>query len=172
MAETENNTILIEYKGTFTQSQVNQYMDLIEEKIENIGLMSHISTNFIEQYQNILNYGKSKDVEINHITPEGYIKLQHNDDGSYSVETINTITVADMKKIEEKLAKIKTLSQDEIKKAYKELRRSGKHTHDKGGGIGFYEIAKRCSKIEYNFTPINTDRVEFQFISFVSPKRK
>ena len=159
--------IIIEYEGEFIQSLVNVYMEVIEDKIDNMGLMSNISTNFVEQYQNILNYGKSRDIENNEVTPFGSIVLQQNADGSYSIETKNIVTLADKEKIEPKLIEIQSLDKDGIKKRYRELRRSGKNTHQKGGGIGFYEIAKRCTKVEYSFTQINEDRFEFRFVSYI-----
>ena len=50
---------------------------------------------------------------------------------------------------------------------YRELRRSGKDKHHKGGGIGFYEIVKRTSKIKYSFKQLDKERFEFEFISFL-----
>jgi len=164
--------ILIEYKGEFTQEIANKYMEVIEDKIDNMGVMSNISTNFVEQYQNILNYGKSKNIENQKITPFGSIKLQKNPDNTYSIESLNIISLADKQKIEPKLFEIQSLDKDGIKKRYRELRKSGINTHTKGGGIGMYEIAKRSSKIEHQFTQINEDRFEFRLSSFVSLSRK
>ena len=164
--------ILIEYEGEFTQEIANKYMEVIEDKIENMGVMSNLSTNFIEQYQNILNYGKSKDIKDVEISPFGSITLQKNPDNTYSVESINIVTLADKQKIEPILFEIQSLDKNEIKKRYRELRKSGANTHAKGGGIGMYEIAKRCSKIEYKMTQINEDRFEFKLLSFVSLSRK
>ncbi len=163
---------IIEYEGEFTQESANKYMEIIEDKIENMGLMSNISTNFVEQYQNILNYGKAKEIENTDVSPFGYIQLQQNSDATYSITTLNIVTLSDKQKIEPKLFEIQSLDRDGIRKRYRELRKSGKNTHAKGGGIGFYEIAKRCIKVEYSFTQINEDRFEFKFISFVSSGKK
>jgi len=163
--------ILIEHQGEFTLQLVNQYIEQIEDSIENMGLMSNVSTTFVEQFQNILNYGKSDDMSITEITPYGYIKLQRNPDKTYAIETINTITLADKQKIEPKLYEIKSLDRNGIRKRYRELRKSGQNTHAKGGGIGFYEIAKRCIKIEYEFTQINEDRFKFKFVSYLGKNK-
>ena len=163
-------TIFIEYDGIFTQEFINKSMELIEDKIDNIGLVGNLNTNFAEQAQNILHYGKSEDINNNEITPKGYIKLQKNADGIYSLETKNIITLADKEKIEPKLIEISQLDKNGIRQRYRELRKSGKNTHQKGGGIGFYEIAKRCVKVEYEFTKLNPDRYEFRFVSYVGGK--
>jgi hypothetical protein len=60
---------------------------------------------------------------------------------------------------------------DGIKERYKELRRSGKNTHGKGGGIGFYEIAKRCDKLEFDFNEINSDKYYFHVKTTISNKK-
>jgi hypothetical protein len=64
------------------------------------------------------------------------------------------------------------MSKDEIKKRYKELRRSGKDTHEKGGGIGFYEIAKRCNEVAYEFEAINEDKLYLHIKTQVVKKKK
>ena len=55
------------------------------------------------------------------------------------------------------------MDKSEIKKVYKELRRSGKNMHEKGGGIGFYEIAKVTQYLEFEFQQINEERFYFVF---------
>ncbi len=164
--------IIVEYKGEFTQNLVQKYMEKIEDNIENMGLMSNVSTNFVEQFQNILNYGKSEDKDNNDITPIGSIILRKNSDETYSIESSNIITASDKQKIEPKLFEIESLDRNGLRKRYRELRKSGENTHKKGGGVGFYEIAKRSSKIEYNFIQINEERFEFRFISYISISKK
>ena len=159
--------IIIEYEGEFTQNILNKYIEIIEDKITNIGLMSNISTNFAEQYQNILNYSKSQDIINDNITSFGYISLQKNTDNTFSIKSKNIVCTKSKDKIEPKLIEIQSLNRQDIRKRYRELRKSGANTHAKGGGIGFYEIAKRCKKVEYNFTKINEDRYTFEFISFI-----
>ena len=161
-----NPKIIIEHKGEFTQELVNKYIETIEDKIENMGMMSNISTNFVEQWQNILNY--AKDAQSKKLKPYGSILLQQNPDATYSIESKNIVSLSDKEKMEPKLVEIQSFDRNAIRKRYRELRRSGENTHSKGGGIGFYEIAKRSSKIEYIFTQINEDHFEFTFRSFIT----
>ena len=157
--------IFIEFEGIFLQKDVNLYMETIEDKIENIGLMSNVSTVFIEQYQNILNYAKSRDKDNQDTTSLGYIKLQKDPDNSYCIVTKNIVSLEDKQRIEPELFEISSLDKAGIKKRYRELRKSGENTHKKGGGVGFYEIAKRCKDLQYNFQQINEERFEFELIS-------
>ena len=87
--------------------------------------------------------------------------VSRDNNGNYFIDSRNIISREDKDKIEPKLIEIDSLDLDGIKKRYKELRRSGKNTHGKGGGIGFYEIAKRCDKIEYDFKEINENKFYF-----------
>ncbi len=159
--------ILLEYEGEITQKLINKYIEYIEDKIDNIGLVGNINTNFAEQTQNILHYAKSPDINNNEIVPNGYIILQKHPDGTYSLETKNIITLKDKQRIEPTLFEIQSLDKNGIRNRYRELRKSGKNTHNKGGGIGFYEIAKRSLEIKYEFKQINSGRIEFKFISLV-----
>ena len=56
---------------------------------------------------------------------------------------------------------IQPLNQDELKTLYRELRKSGKGKHEKGAGIGFIEIARRSSSIEYEFSKIDENNHYF-----------
>ncbi|MBD3841212.1 MAG: GAF domain-containing protein [Campylobacterales bacterium] len=157
-----NNKIktVLEYSGVFTQKLLVQFSDAIEEKIENIGVISNILTLLSEQFQNVMNYSKSENPQENTITSIGYICVQESV-SQYKITTKNIISNFDKEKIETKLLEIQTLDREGIRKRYKELRKSGAHTHDKGGGIGFYEIAKRTNDIKYKFHKLNDDRYEF-----------
>ena len=164
-------TILVEYRGEFTQEKMTQCMDKLEDTIDNIGVFGNISTIFAEQYQNILKYSKSKDEDIESIVPYGYIQVQRNKQGVYEVNSSNILSLEDKQKIEPKLMEIDSLDRNGIRKRYRELRKSGANTHQKGGGIGFYEIAKRCSSLEYEFKPLSKTRFEFKLRSILSNKK-
>ena len=78
----------------------------------------------------------------------------------------------DQEKIEPKLIEIQGFDKAEIKKRYRELRKSGQNTHEKGGGIGMYEIAKVSDSIEYEFVALNEDKYRFVIKSYVKSKKR
>ena len=84
-------------------------------------------------------------------------------DDVYYIRSKNILSIEDKNKIEPKLIEIQSLNKAEIKKRYKELRRSGENTHKQGGGIGFYEIAKFATSIEFEFENINDEKFYFEF---------
>jgi hypothetical protein len=83
----------------------------------------------------------------------------------------DTLLFDDKEKIEPKLLEIQSLDKDGIKQRYKELRRSGANTHGQGGGIGFYEIAKRCDSIEHEFKQINENKFYFHLMTTITTQK-
>lgn len=149
---------IINADGKIEQSDVGKFVTQIENKVSNLTLMANISTVVIEMCQNIMNYSKSKDLLDDTIDPTGSIVVEKDQHNSYHITSSNIVSLADKEKIEPKLIEIESLDKAGIKKRYKELRRSGKNTHEKGGGIGTYEIAKISDSVSYNFEQINEDR--------------
>ncbi len=163
---------ILSYEGIITQNVVASSIDNIENKISNIGMMGKISTLTIELLQNMMNYSKDDKVGTREIVPAGFIHILQTDENSYESISKNIISLEDKEKIEPKLLEILSLDTVGLKKRYRELRKSGQNTHEKGGGIGFYEIAKLCTSIEYNFTAINEDKYTFTMKSIVKTKEK
>ena len=168
----ETPDIILEYEGILTQGIITHSIDVIESNIENMGMTGKISTLAIELLQNMMNYSKSHDLNCKDIKPAGFIKITKDKDDIYSVQSRNIVSLEDKEKIEPKLIEIQSLDASGIKKRYRELRKSGENTHDKGGGIGFYEIAKLTTSIEYKFRIINEEKYNFEFKAIVQSRRK
>ena len=161
---------IVKYEGIVTQNVIASAMDNIESKIENIGLMGTISTITIEYCQNMMNYSKNEDVGSRQIVPAGTIDVKYINDNYYEISATNVVSKDDKNKIEPKLIEIQGLDKKGIKTRYRELRKSGKNTHEKGGGIGMYEIAKVSDSIEYDFNLINEDKYYFTMKSIIKTK--
>jgi len=161
----EDGIVFLTYGGFLTQSLIVGMTDALEKEAQNSDLSMKIAHNiftiFIELAQNMMNY--SKQVEKEGFDPKGLILVGKNKNGNYYVLSQNILDKEDKEKIEPKLNQIKHASKEEIKKLYREARKSGKNTHEKGGGIGFYEIAKRCIDILYDFKEVEKDKYYFKF---------
>jgi len=160
---------ILEYEGIITQAIISHYIDIIEHSIDDIAVISKLSTLVIELTQNMMKYSKSSHENDKNIVPMGYIKITKIVE-NYLIEAKNIISIDDKNKVEKILEEIKSLDEKGLKKRYRELRRSGINTHEKGGGIGFYEIAKISSHINYYFDEINKDK--YYFIMQITLKRK
>ena len=163
----EDGIVFLTYGGFITQSLIVGMTEALEQESESAELSMKQSTNiftiFIELAQNMMNYSKRCVVDNEDFNPKGIIIVGKTPQESYYIMSQNIISNEDKEKIEPKLQQIAKSSLDEIKKLYKEARKSGKDTHGKGGGIGFYEIAKRSEKIEYEFEKLNENRFYFRF---------
>lgn len=166
--------VFLTYGGFLSQSIISGMTEALEKEAEHNNLQMNISTNiftvFIELAQNMMNYSKTHEEECNEVRSSGLILVGKSSEDHYYIQSQNIVSSIDKDKIEPKLMEIKTLDRDGIKKRYKELRRSGKDTHSKGGGIGFYEIAKRSNSIEYAFEKINENKFYFKFKSIIELK--
>lgn len=163
---------IIDYTGELTQKVIGICMDNIENNISHMVTMANISTIVIEMCQNMINYSKTNKSQCRDIEPTGAINVEKDNNGIYYITGTNIVSIEDKEKIEPKVIEIKSLDNAGIKKRYKELRRSGKNTHEKGGGIGTYEIAKICDTIDYTFENINDDKYYFTLKCKVKSKAK
>lgn len=161
----DDGIIFLSYGGFLSQALISSMTEALEKEAEasdvSMGISSNIFTIFIELSQNMMNYSKSSELNNNNIEPGGLIVVSKDNEGNYYINSQNIISDDDKAIMEPKLLEVTTLNRDDIKKRYKELRRSGKNSHEKGGGIGFYEIAKRCNEIDYTFTKINENKFYF-----------
>ena len=162
----KDGIVFISYGGILTQSLISAMTEALEKEADQnnigLGISSNIFTVFIELSQNMMNYSKSSNESCRDIVPGGLIVVSKSEDRkSYFIDSQNIISIDDRDKIEPKLKEILTLDKDGLKQRYKELRRSGRDKHQKGGGIGLYEIAKRCDSISYEFNKINEDKYYF-----------
>lgn len=172
----EDGIVFLTYAGFLSQTLIAGMTDALEREAEHGRLGMTESTNvftiFIEMAQNIMNYAKSQHSDGSLHKPEGLIVVgKSDDDRCYYVQSQNTISEQDKERIKTKLDEIITMDTDALKKRYRELRKSGRDSHEKGGGIGFYEIAKRCRNIEYAFLPAGVGRFAFQFKAVISVKK-
>jgi hypothetical protein len=173
----KDGIVFLMYGGFLTQTLISCFADSLEkEAAENdvgIGDSSNILTIFIELAQNILNYGKSSELSSSQTKAEGLIlvgRLALEAQQQYYIISQNIVAISDKEKISPKLDEIQSLDKEGLKKRYRELRKSGENAHEKGGGLGFYEIAKKCDSIEYEFTPLNEEKFTFKFTAFVNIK--
>jgi hypothetical protein len=161
---------IVKYEGLITQNVIASCMDNIEVRISDMNFLGTISTITIEYCQNMMNYTKNSDIGSRQIIPMGTIIVQYINNNYYKISATNIISIDDKEKIEPKLLEIQSLDKIAMKKRYRELRKSGKNTHEKGGGIGLYEIAKASDSIEYSFEAINEDKYTFTMKSIIKPK--
>ena len=156
----KDGIIFLSYGGYLSQTLIAGMTEALEKEAEENGITMGISNNlftiFIELSQNIMNYSKS--LHHDKVRAQGLILVSKDKDDNYHIHSQNIVSEADKEKVEPKLQEILSLDKDALKKRYRELRKSGKNTHGRGGGIGFYEIARKCDLFDFTFTKIQDNR--------------
>jgi len=159
----KDGVIFLTYGGILTQALLVALTEALEKGGEETGMKMKTSINimtiFIELSQNIMNYAR---LQQGKIEPKGMVVVGEDGEGNHYVFSQNKIALADKEKIDKKMKTIMGVDKDTIKKLYREARRSGKDAHSRGGGIGFYEIAKRCDSVDYEFESIDEDTLYFR----------
>lgn len=171
----DDGIVFLSYGGFLSQALISGMTEALEKEAEyndiSMNASNSIFTIFIELSQNMMNYSKNLKVNDDSLRSQGLILVSKDNEDNYHIHSQNIISLADKLKIEPKLLEIQSLDKEGIKKRYRELRKSGKDAHGKGGGIGFYEIAKRCDTLEYEFTPINEDKFYFHIKTTITTKK-
>ena len=173
----KDGIVFLAYGGFLSQTLIACMTESLVKEAEDSELTMNDSTNiftiFIELAQNMMNYSKSHGNQTLKNRSEGLILVgKCEDHKTYYVLSQNIVTLEDKEKIMPKLSEIVEMSQENIKQRHRELRKSGRDTHQKGGGIGFYEIAKRSDKISFEFEQIDQNRYYFRLKAFIKIKGK
>lgn len=170
----DDHIIFLTYGGFLSQNLISGMTEALESETEHneikLSTATNIFTIFIELSQNMMNYSKSIDVTSTNKRRGGLILVGKDQNSNYFIHSQNIVCDKDKEKLEKKLKLLKTMTYDEVKKKYRELRRLGSGKHSQGAGIGFYEIAKRCDKLEYEFEYINENRYYFNLKTFILKK--
>jgi len=146
----KGNTIsFMGYSGYFSQDILKALLKALENQMKELeekqSIANRLNIVFIELFQNIMKYSK-KDYLRNNNSEQILIEQ---DEHNYYVTTINNIDKRTLYKIKSVLLSISELNKEEITNKYNELRRSGENTHENGGGIGFYQVARKSENIFY-----------------------
>ena len=173
----KDGIVFLAYGGFLSQTLIAGMTEALEKEAKESDLGMNESTNiftiFIELAQNMMNYSKSKNEQASSHKSEGLIlvgkrpKQKH-----YYVLSQNIITLEDKERILPKLSELVLMNKETIKQRYRELRKSGSEAHHKGGGIGFYEIAKRSDKLSYEFEKISEKRYYFRMKAIIKTQGK
>jgi hypothetical protein len=174
----EDGVVFLIYASFLTQMLISSIADVLEKEAEARGMestgLNGVYTVLIELAQNMMNYAKAQEdtVSVGAKRTDGLIWVGRNrETGNYYVQSRNLVSAQDKAVIDHKLSEVLALDADALKLRYRELRRSGLYAHEKGGGIGFYEIAKRSSNISYQFVSADAERFYFDFRADIAVKK-
>ena len=154
-----------------SQDVLTSFMETMERKLGNIDGISkanNIFAVFVEMVQNIISYSSDSEyVTQTQKQSYGIMILGYDKElGKYFIKSGNKVCNDDAAKITERIDELKDLDKDELKALYKELRKSGENSHERGGGLGFLEIQRKSTMpLKYMFEKIDE---KYQFFCLKS----
>lgn len=150
------NGVLFYHNGNLSQNVIATMGDALKLRLESEDTSGpkarKLFSSFIEMVQNALHY--SPDVPGSNGEKAGAIAIGKRDE-KYYIVCGNLVEKKYAERIREKIEPLRSMTLDEIKKAYREQLRNDHHTqHDhvsKGAGLGFLTVARDASEpIEYS----------------------
>jgi hypothetical protein len=161
----QENDVILSYKGSITSEIINNILEDIENKfmeIDEVNIVKKKVYNvLVESLQNLFHHAEEipdvlNDADYNNVKFGILVikKIEKN----YLIITGNFINSNRIKPLKEKIDKINSLSQDELKDMYKFILNHQKLTAKGGGGLGLVDIARKTgNKIDYSFLSVNKD---------------
>jgi len=120
----------------------------------------------VECLQNLyhhIDHDGSQEHKMSTETASSAIFMIGRTENGYSIMTGNYINTRKVADLEDKLERINSLDQDELKTLYKEVLNNEEMSMKGGGGLGMIDIARKSGqKLYYDFAPVNNN---FSFFS-------
>ena len=157
-----DDDIIFAFNGRISYNILSLISNSLKDELKNVEgtkkELFNIYFIFMELVQNIMNYSIDRSEHSTFGSGTCFV-IRNRKDKHFTVSSGNMFLSEYTSKIIEKIEKINSLDNKDLKNYHKELRRNGKDTHDKGGGLGFIEIAKKSTeKIIYDIIEIDSTK--------------
>lgn len=160
----KDHELVFWYNGPVSQILVVEIGNIIKKTIVESSdkkVINRIFSILVEQMQNIIKYSITEthgmDGKNKYVLRSGLIAVGIEKD-FYTVISGNAVRNTDIPYISERLDRIISMSKDDQKEYYKEMRRKEPDERSLGAGLGFIEMARKASRpLEYRFTAIDAN---------------
>ncbi len=167
--------VVFSFKGTITSEVIINILEITEQKFSDLEVNNTVRKKvynvLLESLQNMFHHAEDAPVAVEGLDDTkkfGLVVVKKNESG-YLVTTGNFLNTSKIKTLKDKIDKINSLSQNELKDMYKFILNHQKLTAKGGGGLGLVDIARKTGhKIEYSFSEINKDYYFFNLEILVS----
>jgi len=166
--------VLLAYKGSITTDLINNVLETIEAKLQDsceiAKTRKKIYNVLVESLQNLYHHIDDLPEKYkNEFDSKFGILVISKVNDSYKITTGNFIKSNKIKYLKDKLDKINSLSQEELKDMYKFILNHQKLTSKGGGGLGLVDIARKTgNKLEYVFQNFNNEYYFFNLDIYIS----
>jgi len=170
----KNGDVVMSYKGSITTEVINSTLELIESKLD-VGeeggkIKKKIYNVLVESLQNLYHHGDDLPEEMRSVMEPkfGVMAISKYEKG-FKITTGNFINSSKIKFLKDKIDKINSLSEEELKDMYKFILNHQKLSAKGGGGLGLVDIARKTgNKLEYNFLNYNNEYYFFNLNIFIT----
>ncbi|MDR3411704.1 MAG: SiaB family protein kinase [Formivibrio sp.] len=149
--------IIFYYVGYFSQNIISAMAETVRLHLEKSGASGatrrKLFSTFVEMAQNIVHYSASSLT-----APDQIDEVRHGSvcigrrENKYFLLCANPVHVGDTDKLRKRLEPLRTMTLDEIKRAYKESLLAESPADSKGADLGFLTVARDASEpIEFEF---------------------
>ncbi len=162
-----DDSVMIAFRGDLSQRLLDALLALAEEKLADLGCRTATRKKafniLVECIQNIYKHSDPHiDCQVTKVS-NGIIIMTATENG-VRIATGNSITRVEACFLKSRLETIVKLDSDDLRKHYKEQLVQGKFSDRGGAGLGFLDIARKSGQqVDYDFVPIDKDRLFFTF---------
>lgn len=157
----EGGDIMLSFKGNVTSELLTSVLQIMESKMDRLNESSRLKKKvyniLVEALQNLYHH-LDKNINSSDNVYNIVMFSVGKKDNEYSIFTGNYIKKDNAQDLKEKLEKINSLDQIELKEYYKEVLNNGMMSEKGGGGLGMIDIARKSGKkLDFIFKDIDTD---------------
>jgi uncharacterized protein YfkK (UPF0435 family) len=158
-----NGNVLLAYKGGITAEWINSVLESIEGKLDGVNEDSKIKKKMynvlVEGLQNLYHHvDELPEDMLEKFTHKFGVLVIRKVDDCYKVSLGNFIVANKHKYLKDKIDKINSLTDEELKDMYKFILNHQKLSAKGGGGLGLVDMARKTgNKLEYEFFDYNAD---------------
>jgi len=173
-AEICGNDAFFTYEGNIASCQINSILEMVEEKLIEVMASNKqekkILNIMVEGLQNLFHHSDNVPEELIASLGQKYglVVITKNDD-DFRMSMGNFVSVDKVKYLTEKIEKINSMSEDELKDMYKFILNYQKLSSKGGGGLGLIDMARKSGKkLGYKFYPYSEKYFFYRLDIFVS----
>jgi hypothetical protein len=156
--------IMFCFSGPISQDVIEGIGGTLRHTMEledaDLNITQKVFSIFVEQMQNVVSY--SADRVVREDLQDGDIRIgviiigQEND--HFYVLCGNRIERQNVESLRSQLQMLRDLNKEDLKKLYRDRRKSPPHGQSKGAGLGFIDMARKATyPIQFDFSPVDED---------------
>lgn len=171
----EDEGVILCYSGIVTEgvllSVANSLKDKLAIEKADKNTSRTLFSIFVEQVQNVIRYSVERtegDVQDRSLDLAYGLVTVGKAQGRYFVCCGNLVEKKDVERLETDLCRIRAMDKEGLKTLYKQVLKGEIPEHSKGAGVGFIDIARKCSgDFEFDFLAFNAHHAFFALKAYV-----